>query len=689
MAGVRLGRSTKRVPLALCAKVTLVVLLGIGFIVIRHTFSSSSSAAEVYSQRGSFDDIFDPETSPVAKEEDESKKRNPSSLPKDGNENGSPEKEMKEGEIEEKVAAAAKNETREAEGHQEKGRKEGEEKAVVEGLEEVVGEERGIDEDMEDGVDVNTEEEKVDEERSGANGKKKNKKKKKLGPLFDPGARYNWKLCGGGHGHNYIPCVYMEGGRRHHERSCPQIPLMCLVSLPQEYRPPLPWPARESKIFYKDVAHPKLSAFIKTQSWLNLSEEFLLFPREESEYKGEAQHYVNSIEKMAPDIEWGKNIRVVLDIGCTSASFGATLVEKDVITLSLGFMNDQIDLAQLALERGIPAMVGNLGSRRLPFPSGVFDVIHCGECNIPWQSSGGRLLLEMNRILRPGGYFIISTKHGDINRGEGMSTLMASICWNILAHKTDEVSEVGVRIYQTPASNDIYELRRTKEPPFCKEDDKIDAAWYTPIKSCLHKVPAAIERHGTDWPEEWPKRLETFPEWLGDSREKLTADHEHWKAIINKSYLNGMGIDWSHIRNIMDMKAIYGGFAAALSSQKVWVMNVVPVHSPNTLPVIYERGLLGIYHDWCEPFSTYPRSYDLLHADHLFSRLKNRCKQPVVVVVEMDRILRPGGWSIIRDKLEILNSLETILKSLHWEIRMTYAKDKEGIICAQKTTWRP
>lgn len=53
-------------------------------------------------------------------------------------------------------------------------------------------------------------------------------------------------------------------------------------------------------------------------------------------------------------------------------------------------------------------------------------------------------------------------------------------------------------------------------------------------------------------------------------------------------------------------------------------MNVVPVHAPDTLPIIFERGLLGVYHDWCESFGSYPRSYDLLHADHLFSRLKNR-----------------------------------------------------------------
>lgn len=66
-----------------------------------------------------------------------------------------------------------------------------------------------------------------------------------------------------------------------------------------------------------------------------------------------------------------------------------------------------------------------------------------------------------------------------------------------------------------------------------------------------------------------------------------------------------------------------------------------------------------------------------------------RCKHPVSIVVEMDRILRPGGWVIVRDKVEILDPLEAILRSLRWEIRMTYSQNKEGIICAQKTIWRP
>jgi hypothetical protein len=65
-------------------------------------------------------------------------------------------------------------------------------------------------------------------------------------------------------------------------------------------------------------------------------------------------------------------------------------------------------------------------------------------------------------------------------------------------------------------------------------------------------------------------------------------------------------------------------FAAALKGLKVWVMIVVQIDSPDTLPIIYERGLFGMYHDWCQSFNTYPRSYDLLHADHLFSSLKKR-----------------------------------------------------------------
>nr|XP_023910262.1 probable methyltransferase PMT28 isoform X1 [Quercus suber]XP_023910270.1 probable methyltransferase PMT28 isoform X2 [Quercus suber] len=733
MAIARFGRQAKR-PHGFCLKMTAVAVLGLCFIFVWSMFSSTSSS--VVSQRESFDEIAEPvstntkpsnsgtqskkkqvENHESSKEDKKVKVESDLDRKDDKRVNGSValvvEEEHKSGKKDEKEVAKEKREKgkklpqgvakkndepkqSEAEDSQKEREEQGEED-VLDGEDgiDIDGEDNGDkegDSDLAESVDQESEEKLEDGVGESRN---RGRKRKIKGPLFDPKAHYIWKLCSTRSKHNYMPCIDIESGTaklqsyRHTERSCPRTSLMCLVPLPHDgYGMPVRWPESKLKILHKNVAHPKLAAFVKKHSWVVKSGEYLTFPQNQSEFKGGVLHYLESIEEMVPDIEWGKNIRLVLDIGCTDSSFSASLLDKEVLALSLGLKDDLVDVAQVALERGFPAIVSPLGTRRLPFPSTAFDAIHCGGCGLSWHSNGGKLLLEMNRILRPGGYFILSTKHESIEEEEAMSRLTASICWNILAHKTEEVSEVGVKIYQKPESNGIYELRRKKNPLLCKENENPDAAWHVPIKTCLHTIPSAIEQHGTEWPEEWPKRLDTYPDWLND-KERVIEDTKHWKAIVDKSYLTGVGIDWSNIRNVMDMKAIYGGFAAALSQQKVWVMNVVPVHAPDTLPFIYERGLVGVYHDWCESFGTYPRSYDLLHADHLFSRLKNRCNKPVSIVVEMDRILRPGGWTIIRDKVEILDPLEGILRSLHWEIRMTYAQDKEGILCAQKTLWRP
>lgn len=52
------------------------------------------------------------------------------------------------------------------------------------------------------------------------------------------------------------------------------------------------------------------------------------------------------------------------------------------------------------------------------------------------------------------------------------------------------------------------------------------------------------------------------------------------------------------IRNVMDMYTSFGGFAAALKDDPVWVMNVVSSYATNTLGVVYDRGLIGTYNDW-------------------------------------------------------------------------------------------
>lgn len=43
---------------------------------------------------------------------------------------------------------------------------------------------------------------------------------------------------------------------------------------------------------------------------------------------------------------------------------------------------------QLALERGIPAISTVMGTRRLAFPSNVFDIVHCARCRVPWEKDG-------------------------------------------------------------------------------------------------------------------------------------------------------------------------------------------------------------------------------------------------------------------------------------------------------------
>jgi hypothetical protein len=305
--------------------------------------------------------------------------------------------------------------------------------------------------------------------------------------------------------------------------------------------------------------------------------------------------------------------------------------------------------------------------------------------------------------LRPGGYFVWSATpvyqklSEDVEIWNEMKALTKSICWELVSISKDQVNGVGVAIYKKPLTNECYEERSKNEPPLCQDSDDPNAAWYIKLQACIHKVPVSSSERGSQWPEKWPARLTNVPYWLSSSQvgvygkpapEDFTADYKHWKNVVSNSYLKGMGIQWSNVRNVMDMNSIYGGFAAALKDLNIWVMNVVSIDSADTLPIIFERGLFGIYHDWCESFSTYPRTYDLLHADHLFSKVKKRCTL-AAIVAEVDRILRPEGNLIVRDTVEIIDELESMVKSMQWEVRLTYSKDKEGLLCVQKSKWRP
>jgi SAM-dependent methyltransferase len=528
----------------------------------------------------------------------------------------------------------------------------------------------------------------------------------------DEQSGYKWKICNVTAGSDYIPCLdnlqAIKSLRstkhyEHRERHCPENPPTCLVPVPEGYQRPIEWPTSRERIWYHNVPHTKLAEIKGHQNWVKISGEYLTFPGGGTQFKNGALHYIDFIQEIFPDIAWGNRSRVVLDVGCGVASFGGFLFDRHVLTMSLAPKDEHEAQVQFALERGIPAISAVMGTKRLPYPSRVFDVVHCARCRVPWHIEGGKLLLELNRMLRPGGLFVWSATPvyqklpEDVEIWEAMKQLTKAMCWEVMSINKDPVNKVGIAIYQKPSSNDCYEKRPKEEPPLCKNSDDPNAAWSVPLQACLHKVPVEESERGSQWPELWPVRAEKAPYWLLSSQvgvygkpapEDFTADYEHWKRVVTKSYLNGLGINWSTVRNVMDMRSIYGGFAASLRDMNVWVMNVVTIDSPDTLPIIYERGLFGIYHDWCESFSTYPRSYDLLHADHIFSKIKAKCNL-MALVAEVDRILRPEGKLIVRDKVEIITELESILKSMHWEVRLTYSKDKEGLLCVQKSIWRP
>nr|DAD26318.1 TPA_asm: hypothetical protein HUJ06_027786 [Nelumbo nucifera] len=460
-----------------------------------------------------------------------------------------------------------------------------------------------------------------------------------------------WTACKGSAAIDYIPCLdnmkaikalksrkHME----HRERHCPNPSLLCLVPLPQGYKIPVPWP--------------------------------------------------RSRDTTVPGIQWGKHTRVVLDVGCGVASFGGYLLEKDVITMSFAPKDEHEAQIQFALERGIPAILSVIGTQRLTFPDNVYDLIHCARCRVHWYGDGGKPLVELNRILRPGGFFVWSAtpvyltdeKHQSV--WNAMVTLTESICWKMVA-KTKDSDGIGLVIYQKSVSNSCYEERKESIVPLCDQKNRNATSWYTPLDGCIPLLPAAGTLGNLNWPTPWPKRLSSKPPSLPmepSGERTFYEDSKRWHSLVSDVYLEGLAINWSSIRNVIDMNAGYGGFAAALIDQPLWVMNVVPIDRPDTLPVIFDRGLIGIYHDWCEAFNTYPRTYDLLHSSYLFGNLTKRC-DIVYVVAEMDRILRPGGWILVRDNLEVINKINPLLRSLHWETNL-YEGD---FLVGRKGFWRP
>ncbi|XP_059666309.1 probable methyltransferase PMT11 isoform X2 [Cornus florida] len=435
----------------------------------------------------------------------------------------------------------------------------------------------------------------------------------------------------------YIPCLdnveairklkSTEKGERF-ERHCPENGkgLNCLVPPPKGYRAPIPWPRSRDEVWFSNVPHARLVEDKGGQNWITVDKDKFKFPGGGTQFIHGADQYLDQISKMLPDIAFGRHTRVVLDVGCGVASFGAYLLSRQVLTMSIAPKDVHENQIQFALERGVPAMVAAFATKRLLYPSQAFELIHCSRCRINWTRDDGILLLEVNRMLRAGGYFVWAAqpvyKHEALleEQWEEMVNLTTRLCWELVK------KEGYIAIWQKPFNNSCYLGREAgTQPPLCDPDDDPDKVWYVDLKACITRLPE--DGNGANV-STWPARLQNPPDRLQSiqmdayiSRKELfRAESKYWSEII-ESYIRALHWKKFKLRNVLDMRAGFGGFAAALIQHQLdcWVLNVVPISGPNTLPVIYDRGLLGVMHDWCEPLDTYPRTYDLLHAAGLFS----------------------------------------------------------------------
>ncbi|TKY45248.1 methyltransferase PMT23 [Spatholobus suberectus] len=184
--------------------------------------------------------------------------------------------------------------------------------------------------------------------------------------------------------------------------------------------------ASDFQIWYDNVPHPKLVEFKREKNWVVKSGDYLVFPGGDTQFKEGVNHCTKFIEKI-----------------------------------------------QFSLEQGTPATLYVIRTQKLTFPNNEFDLIPCARCKVHWDADGGKPLFELNRILRPGGFFTWSATptYRDDERDRkvwnGMVTVTKAMCWTIVA-KTLDSSGIGLIIYQKPTSSSCYQERKESTPPLCE-----------------------------------------------------------------------------------------------------------------------------------------------------------------------------------------------------------------------------
>ncbi|XP_020575868.1 probable pectin methyltransferase QUA2 [Phalaenopsis equestris] len=526
---------------------------------------------------------------------------------------------------------------------------------------------------------------------------------------------------------NYVPCYYnfsenldsREADQIDYQRQCVRglaKGLTCLVLPPKNYRIPLRWPIGRDFIWKENVkisGHEFSSGSLTKR--MMVEEEHISFHSDSLMVDGveDYSHQIAEMIGLRNESNFNEaGVRTVLDIGCGFGSFGAHLFSKQVLTMCIANYEASGSQVQITLERGLPAMIGSFSSKQLPYPHLSFDMVHCARCGIDWENNDGIFLVEVDRLLRPGGYFVWTSVRNsnrslrDKNNHKKWTLIRdfaQNLCWEMLSQQEETI------IWKKTSKKKCYRSRKAG-PPVCGKSQDIESPYYQQLYPCVGGLRSQrwipIENR-TPWPSQ--ANLNSAELSIhGVHQEDFVDDSLYWNAAIHNywSLLSPLVFSdhpkrpgdedpsppFNMLRNVLDMNSQFGGFNAALleSGKSVWVMNVVPTTSYNYLPLILDRGFIGVQHDWCDAFPTYPRTYDAVLAKGLLStHQQHRCSIPDIFL-EVDRILRPEGWVIVHDSAPLVELLRSVITQMRWEARMVEIeanKDERLLIC-QKPFFR-
>jgi hypothetical protein len=206
------------------------------------------------------------------------------------------------------------------------------------------------------------------------------------------------------------------------------------------------------------------------------------------------------------------------------ASWGAYLWSRNVVAMSFAPRDSHEAQVQFALERGVPAVIGVLGTIKLPYPSRAFDMAHCSRCLIPWGANGknmniriklntlviykllaaskealfeiiilafhfaaGIYMMEVDRVLRPGGYWVLSgppinwkvnykpwqrPKEELEEEQRNIEEVAKKLCWE----KKSEKAEIAIW-QKTTDSESCRSRQDDSSVEFCEASDP-DDVWY-------------------------------------------------------------------------------------------------------------------------------------------------------------------------------------------------------------------